>query len=251
MKSTVETEEILESISIVQGKHSNIPSRKAAPNALGAETEPVDAQKNALLLDNAKDAHITIASATITMNVPSITVVASPFADTTDDSSGSEIEKYKENLCLSFEKFEEQQEKLISSNYEKADSLLLTISSGFLALSLTFIGSLISNKHPLKYLWEVQSGWVALGLTVTFVLLSYFTARKSLFHSVEKARTQKDICILTSDDARHTELQIVLVKHSKKRKISFYWNQGLNIAASCTFVVGIVLIVTFAAMNIK
>ena len=193
------------------------------------------------------DARFSFGSATINITTPSITIAPSSISDGAADDM--KREKCRENICTSFDKYEEQQEKLIAASYEKADGLLLTISSGILALSATFVGTLLNNKHSLKDLWELRLGWGSLGLTVVCVLVSYFASRKSLFYSVEAARANKDS--LLSDDSNQETLTKSSGPCSRKREAFRKWTEVFNLSATFTFVCGLALIVMFAVMNIR
>lgn len=197
-----------------------------------------------------KEAQLVFGDATIIINAPSIIINTTSISeDTTNDVSGVS-DKYKEDVCNSFEKYEERQEKLIAASYEKADGLLLTISSSILALSATFIGTLLANKHSLRYLCQLRTGWVSLGLTVAFVLVSYFASRKSLSHAVESARSSKNRC-LSEDDNEKKRLDEEAKHYNNKREISRKLTEFFNLAATATFIVGLALIVIFAVMNIR
>lgn len=197
-----------------------------------------------------KDAHITFASATITISTPSIVIASSSPAEEVTNRSESEMDRYKKDLTTSFEGYEQQQEKLIAASYEKADGLLLTMGSGILALSGTFVGSLLSNKHLLTHLWELHLGWASLGITVASVLTSYFASRKSLFYSVETARSNKDSGL--SEDEQEKESLIKRAKcYKKRREVYRLLTEGFNHAGAVAFIIGLTLIVMFAAMNIR
>ncbi len=196
------------------------------------------------------DVQFSFGSATISITVPSIIITPSATSGSVEDSAEKEWEKFRENTSASFDKYEEQQEKLIAASYEKADNLLLTISSGILALSATFIGTLLSNKHSLKDLWYLRGGWGSLGLTVVFVLVSYFASRKSLSYSVEAARSNKDSS-LSKDDGEQENFTKKSECYTRKRETFRKLTEALNLTATIAFIVGLGLIVTFAVMNIR
>lgn len=190
-----------------------------------------------------QDASFTFNSANITFTVPSVTISA----PVSQEATGEKDDAFRQEVCQSFDKFEERQEKLISDSYEKADNLLLTTASGILALSVTFIGTLF-GKHVLTHRWEIYSGWGSLGLTIALILISHFAARKSLLKSVELARARKDEC-LTSDDK---EKKNAIQKSNQYQRDQKCWKnvtEVLNGVAALTFLAGLAMIVVFVITN--
>ena len=222
-------------------KHEHGAASSASrPHAQRKETRETSAGFNP---HSYQDAAFTFNSANITFTVPSITISA-PL--TQADATGKE-QTFHQEVCQSFEKFEERQEKLISDSYEKADNLLLTTASGILALSVTFIGTLF-GKQPLTHRWEIFSGWGLLGFTIALVLASHFAARKSLLGSIELARARKDECLAGGKEEAKAATQRSS-RYQKKQKRWKGLTEILNGVAALAFLGGLAMIVTFVITN--
>lgn len=226
-----------------QRKASSAPYHQPPAQPAKNETPPQDADRHPF-----RDAVITFASASITITTPAISI-SGPVSQVSDAAPVDKDEVERNKISESFEKYEERQEKLISDNYEKADSLLLTTSSGILALSIAFIGALF-GKHPLTHRWEIFSGWGSLGVTIAMILLSYFAARKSLLHSIELARAKRDEYLAGSADGKQDVPEDVRC-HGRVQARWQKLTETLNGLAACFFMLGIAFIVAFAITNMR
>ncbi len=124
------------------------------------------------------------------------------------------------------------------SNIEKSDAAILTLSSGVLALSMTFLkqsDSDIGFKSP----WIIIFTWIFLLLSIVAVLWSFHTGRKS----AEKADAlmhewccKGDNKILDSFDKQIPEVR---------------YTQWLNATGAILFCIALGLAVVFASKNLN
>lgn len=121
-----------------------------------------------------------------------------------------------------YEKFEEEIYKRIQYNTEKLDGAILTLSSGFLALSVTFL-----KDYSAEHIWLLITSWIVFCLTILSTLASFICSRVGL----------------------NVQLELVQEKRTEENK----WlrpTQILNIAPSIAFSVAIVLVVVFVSLNL-
>lgn len=72
-------------------------------------------------------------------------------------------------------------EQAMQGEYDKG---VLTLSGGALGISLVFLKDVV-GEHPLKNPGFLLAAWTAWGLSIAFVLCSYFTSTKALRRAVE------------------------------------------------------------------
>jgi hypothetical protein len=96
-----------------------------------------------------------------------------------------------------FKDFHDHMWELRKSSYEEADKLILTLSSAFLGLSLTFLKDIAPNASA-NVINSLVTSWIAFGIAIGAVLLSHFVGRKSFDLEVDHAdqyyREYKDEC---------------------------------------------------------
>ncbi|MGO8672151.1 MAG: hypothetical protein ACLQVD_12390 [Capsulimonadaceae bacterium] len=116
-----------------------------------------------------------------------------------------------------------------------SDKLVLSLSTAILGLSATFIKDIV----PYVYVWSLEllvAAWAALGASVISTLVSYQVGRRSIDEHIEASSSyffenHKD----AFDDVSRT-------KKSTER---------INNCSSASFVLGLILILSFAGVNLK
>lgn len=129
-----------------------------------------------------------------------------------------EMAEYKRSLQAA--------EQVMQSEYDKG---LMTLSGGALGISLAFVKEVIGKKTIHDGGWFVGA-WVLWGLSLTFVLASYFTSTKSLRNAADSVGNQT--------------IYLDLAKCRWRRATIC-----LNLASGLAFIAGVACIVLFIFLN--
>ena len=128
----------------------------------------------------------------------------------------------------------DERKSLFNSKYESSrsfDRAILTLAAGALGLSITFIKQIApcpkSNTHAFIIL-----SWICFGLSILSTLISFLTSQKAC---------ERQIKILED----------IFVKHSNNFKTNIYsrWTARLNFTSIALFIVGVILLLIFSALN--
>lgn len=84
----------------------------------------------------------------------------------------------------------------LSDAYREADKLVVTVSSGVLALSVAFLGSVDAPSE----IWLIRSAWVALLIAVTCVLGSLLMEQADKRRRIKQIDKGEDETDGTTDD---------------------------------------------------
>jgi hypothetical protein len=140
------------------------------------------------------------------------------------DSAKNEFEErlsaYRQSLIAA--------EQSMQGEYDKG---VLTLSGGALGISLVFLKDVVGTK-PLVHSECLLAAWIVWGLSIAFVLSSYFTSTKALRRAVTDT-DEKMIYITLAQSGWATATKV------------------LNALGGICFFVGIILIVTFVSFNLK
>ena len=121
-----------------------------------------------------------------------------------------------------------EMERQMRSAYDKA---VLTLSGGALGISLAFLRD-VADKTSLKSTGWLLTAWVLWGISVTTVLISFFTSSVAIRKAIEQ----------TDERLIYIETPGGLFNHITK------W---LNPLAGLLFLLGVIAIVVFVGRNIK
>lgn len=119
-------------------------------------------------------------------------------------------------------------EQTMQGEYDKG---VLTLSGGALGLSLVFLKDVV-GANPLVHSGCLLAAWIAWGLSIAFVLASYFTSTKALRRAVLE-----------------TDAQTIYMTLAQSGWATA--TQWLNALGGACFFIGILLLVIFVAFNLK
>lgn len=112
---------------------------------------------------------------------------------------------------------------------EDFDKTVLALSGGALGISFAFVKNIIGDQ-PAVYSWALLSAWIAWGFSVTCVLASYFVSQIALRHAIKQVDDNK--IFEQSPGGIYSKITAVL-----------------NAFGGLLFLLGVVLMVMFAALN--
>ena len=118
-------------------------------------------------------------------------------------------------------------EQAMQSEYDKG---VMTLSGGALGVSFAFLKDIVGTKG-LSHGLVLLAAWILWGISISFILASYFTSTKALRKAVEDTDA-KDIYLTLANSGWVTATK---------------W---LNALAGICFFAGIVCIVVFVAYNL-
>ena len=95
-----------------------------------------------------------------------------PQAESDDDSFQEQLSAYRQSLITA--------EQTMQSEYDKA---VMTLSGGALGISFTFLKDIVGTKG-LTHFPTLLAAWVLWGLSITFILASFFTSTKALRRAI-------------------------------------------------------------------
>lgn len=140
-------------------------------------------------------------------------------ADPSDDGPSPDLTEYRQSLVAA--------EQTMQGEYDKG---VLTLSGGALGISLVFLKDVVGPK-PLKEPGFLLASWIVWGLSIGFVLASYFTSTKALRRAVA--------------DVDHKTIFKTLA-HSGWATAT----KALNALGGLSFFIGIILLVAFVSFNL-
>lgn len=115
--------------------------------------------------------------------------------------------------------------------YEDYDKALLTLSSGALALSIAFVKDFVGDGI-LTALWLLTIAWAAWSFSIVITLVSFRLSQGALTTAID--------AVDASEDQSRREVTKLAGQVEKA-----------NLASGILFVVGVVLLVVFATLNIS
>lgn len=139
-----------------------------------------------------------------------------------------DIEKYKVYL--------EERAKLIQSQAEethKFDKAILTLAAGAFGFSLAFIKEIVPNIRGGTFIWLLTS-WALFGLSLLSTMISFL---------VSQTACRKQIEIMEKEFFHQKE------QKAPKNKAAG-WTSNLNIASIAAFILGVILLIIFVAVNV-
>lgn len=142
-----------------------------------------------------------------------------PDADSAKNPFEDNLSKYRQSLLAA--------EQTMQGEYDKG---VLTLSAGALGISLLFLKDVVGTR-PLVHSWCLLAAWTVWGLSIAFVLTSYFTSTKALRRAVMDTDL-KNIYVTLAESCWATATKV------------------LNAAGGICFFIGIVLLVTFVSFNL-
>jgi hypothetical protein len=131
----------------------------------------------------------------------------------------------------------EERTQLITAERDTAkqfDKAILTLSAGALALSITFIKQIASQPKQNSIYWLIAA-WSFFCLSLLSTLISFLTSQAA-------CRNQREI--LDGDIAKKDDSELV-----HKNKASS-WTNTLNYFSIITFILGVVSLIIFSAINL-
>jgi hypothetical protein len=148
--------------------------------------------------------------------------------DASDPLTEDDSELRRELLAAARKELTERQ----FSNSESYDKAILTLSSAFLALSLTFIKDVLGSA-PVRGTWTLYASWIAFAAAIISTVVSLRVSDAALNSQLE----------LIEQYYQHRD-ESAAEKSSLSR-----WVDRCNNASGLLFVVGIVLTVIFVIHN--
>ncbi len=141
-----------------------------------------------------------------------------------------EQEEYKAYL--------EERKLLIEAERETAqqfDKAILTLAAGALALSITFMQQIVPHPKS-ESIYPLIGAWISFCLSMLLTLISFLTSQAA-------CRRQRDIL--------DEEMSQINKKSSgtKDNKAAFWTNQ-LNYFSIGFFILGVILLIVFSAINL-
>jgi len=151
-----------------------------------------------------------------------------------------ELEKYVEDLKV----WVEDRKKSIQYSIEQFDKLIITLSSGSLALSIGFVKDIVNITSETNT-FILKSSWYSLALSLISVLISQITSYKS--HKIETDISEDEIYQYENFQKYDSAKQKV-----KKWLVSFYnrLTISFNVISFLTLIIGIVLFIIFINQNL-
>jgi len=128
----------------------------------------------------------------------------------------------------------EERKQLIAAERETAqqfDKAILTLAAGALALSITFINQIAPNPKP-HSVYFLIGAWILFCFSLLSTLISFLTSQVA-------CRKQRDIL----DDKLSS-------KENNKSNKAALWTNRLNYFSIVFFILGVVSLIVFSAMNL-
>ena len=121
------------------------------------------------------------------------------------------------------------------SNSEKYDNAILTLSTGFLAISLAFIKDIVpSDKSQYEVLLIIS--WCVFGASIVSTLVSFVLSQLAIKRQLEYAEKY----YLEEKD-----------EYLEKKNRPALWTEFVNYASGILFITGIAATICFVSLNIK
>jgi len=135
-----------------------------------------------------------------------------------------------------------------SENASQYDKALLTLSSAFLGLSITFINHVVPLKES-KHLGLIFVAWTLFALTIILTIASFIYGQRVIRVLWGDAKQYFVNCREQND----TELEIFYCQKpldEKSARLTKYLDR-LNTSSGIFFIIGVVLIVLFVSLNLN
>ena len=153
-------------------------------------------------------------------------------------------EDYQDKL---YKEYSSQREKLDGASLEAAgryDRAVLAISSGALALSVTFIEKIVSTPQVWS-LFLLVPGWILLLCTIVLQLLALASSQNATSEQIRILDQQYQKYFSAEDAAQAVKEGWIEPENPYVRKTN-----RLNIISQWTLVVGILLVLAFSSVNV-
>jgi magnesium-transporting ATPase (P-type) len=137
----------------------------------------------------------------------------------------------EQNKQEEYKVYLEERKQLIEAERETAqqfDKAILTLAAGALALSITFINQIAPNPKP-HSIYFLVGAWILFCASLLSTLISFLTSQVA-------CRKQRDIL-----DNKIS---------SKKNNKAASWTNGLNYCSIVFFILGVVSLIVFSAINL-
>lgn len=161
-------------------------------------------------------------------------------------ANGTSIASSKdaEHVDRIYQVYAEQRKILLDAEQAQGasfDKWILTLSGGAIAISLTLVKDLIGTRQPC-HPWLLGVSWMAMGVAVASELVSIYGSQRS-------HERYKDLLDETFIQDPDNFLDEVRKKQDRER-----WPRAigaLNISSVIAFVIGLITLCTFAALNLS
>ena len=147
-------------------------------------------------------------------------------SDTPDSKAGEEPDSLEKRLAA-YRVSLITAEQTMQSEYDKG---VLTLSGAALGISLVYLKDVVGTK-PLHDAGLLLGAWVVWGLSISFILASYFTSTKALRRAV------------TETDERIIYMTLAQSCWATSTKV-------FNALGGMCFLLGVILLVCFASFNL-
>ncbi|MBW2187406.1 MAG: hypothetical protein JRG71_13725 [Deltaproteobacteria bacterium] len=134
-----------------------------------------------------------------------------------------------------YDSFRDELYKRQLSNTENYDKSILTLSSAGLAISLTFLRSVVPLESA-EYLWLAKASWICFLVSIILSLIAYL---------ISNAAISKQLSI--AEDYYVNKIQSAF----NQKNILSELNNMLNYAVGLLFGLAIIAIVIFVTLNLK
>ena len=137
-----------------------------------------------------------------------------------------------------YEFYREERKNLIDAELEQAssfDKYILTLAAGTFGLSLLFIKDIVPHPEA-GTIWLLVTAWAIFGASILSTLISFLLSQKAY-------REQRKI--LDNEYAKETKREQGEIKNTFAT-----YTQCLNWASMILFLVGVIFLIIFSAVNL-
>ncbi len=143
-------------------------------------------------------------------------------------------EEQQEYAERAFNAFRDESWKRQLSNTENYDKSILTLSSGGLVISLTFLRFLVPEDGA-SHMWLIATSWICFLLTITMSLIAYRISNSAITEQIKIAEKY----YIEQDETAYNQ-------DNKKTII----NRRLNNCVGLTFFAAMLMLVLFVIFNL-
>lgn len=146
--------------------------------------------------------------------------------------------KQNKNKKEEYKVYLEERKQLIASERDTAqqfDKAILTLAAGALALSITFINQIAPQPKPYSIYWLIIA-WSFFCLSLLSTLISFLTSQ---------AACRKQRAILDEEISKNSKKN-----NNTEENNAALWTDKLNKLSIAFFILGVMLLVVFSAMNL-
>jgi len=132
----------------------------------------------------------------------------------------------------------EERKSLIDAELEQTrhfDKYILTLAAGTFGLSLLFIKQ-IAPQPATGTIWLLVSAWAAFGASILSTLISFLLSQEAC---------SKQRKILAEWYKENTE------RKEEIKNVFAAWTKGLNWTSMSLFIIGVVFLIIFSALNLS